>query len=165
MPEPSPSRRRLVLVLVRDAALVALASTALGLGFNGLRANGIPLRATGPYEIFRPCPEATGKAEALEPGAIGPSDLLVDARSRAEHERWHPRGALSVPFDYLESTPPARVKQVAQTRSRRVVAFGDGGEPDSGAELARDLAGRGIRNVHYVRGGAPALRAQGGARR
>jgi hypothetical protein len=46
------------------------------------------------------------------------------------------------------------------------MVFGDGQDPDSGEQLARELAGRGIRNVRFVQGGAPALAAtaNGGAR-
>jgi hypothetical protein len=40
-----------------------------------------------------------------------------------------------------------------------VVVFGDGGDPDSGEQLARELAGAGIRNVVFVAGGAPRLQA------
>jgi hypothetical protein len=37
------------------------------------------------------------------------------------------------------------------------VVFGDGGNPDSGEQLAREIAGKGIRNVRFVEGGAPLL--------
>jgi hypothetical protein len=40
-----------------------------------------------------------------------------------------------------------------------VVVVGDGEDPDSGRELARELAGKGLKNMAYVTGGAPALKA------
>ncbi len=43
-----------------------------------------------------------------------------------------------------------------------MVVYGDGGDPDSGEQLARELAGKGIRNVGFVRGGAPAILAARG---
>ena len=41
-----------------------------------------------------------------------------------------------------------------------MVVYGDGLEPDSGEELAKEIAGKGIRNVSFVQGGVKALRAQ-----
>jgi hypothetical protein len=58
------------------------------------------------------------------------------------------------------------VHAIAASGASQVVVFGDGKDPDSGEQLARELAGRGIRNVRFVQGGAPALEtaASGGAR-
>jgi hypothetical protein len=39
------------------------------------------------------------------------------------------------------------------------VVFGDGSSPDSGQEMARELAGRGMVNVFFVDGGWSAVRA------
>ncbi|MFH1437767.1 MAG: hypothetical protein ABIJ56_18815, partial [Pseudomonadota bacterium] len=57
------------------------------------------------------------------------------------------------------------LKEIASSGASMVVVYGDGDDPDSGKELGRELAGQGIRNVHYVEGGAPAIRDQnsGGA--
>jgi rhodanese-related sulfurtransferase len=154
------SRFRPWLVALRDAGLVLIVAAALALGFNGVRAEGLPLVAQEEYEVLVPCPDTVAEAPPLEPGAVGGrGDLLLDARSAAEYARWHAAGARSLPFDYLDPTPAGRVKEVARSGARRVVVYGDGQTPDSGHELARELAGRGIRNVYHVRGGAPALQA------
>ncbi len=44
------------------------------------------------------------------------------------------------------------------SNAARVVVFGDGRVPDSGREMARELAGRGMVNVFYVEGGWEAAR-------
>jgi len=93
---------------------------------------------------------------------------LVDAREAEAFARWHLPGALSIPFDYLEPPSAEAIKRVLATRARRVVVYGDGANPDSGEQLARALAGRGIRNLAFVKGGAPALQRRsstGGAKR
>ena len=38
-----------------------------------------------------------------------------------------------------------------------MVVYGDGGDPDSGEQWAALLSGAGIKNVVFVKGGAPAL--------
>jgi rhodanese-related sulfurtransferase len=162
MSAPEPKRLRPWRTALRDAALVLVAASALALGFNRVRAAGarIPLVAEREYEVLVPCPDTVAEAPPLDPAAAGArGDLLVDARSAAEFARWHAPGARSLPFDFLDPTPADAVKRVARSGARRVVVYGDGGEPDSGHELARELAGRGIRNVFHVRGGAPALQA------
>jgi hypothetical protein len=154
---------------VRDAALVALACAAVGGGVNAVRASGIPFVQRTDYEILVPCPEGSGNVEgvpASDPRLADKRSLWVDSRSTDEHRRWHPPGAHNVPFDYLEPTCAAQVRSIAASGATQVIVFGDGKDPDSGEQLARELAGRGIRNVCFVQGGAAALEAttSGGTR-
>jgi hypothetical protein len=154
---------------VRDAALVLLASTALGGVANLVRPHGIPFVQKTEYQILVPCPDG-GEAPAIAADAPELHDkrtLLVDARSATEHATGPLPGALSLPFDYLDPAPPAQVRKIAASGAARVVVFGDGGDPDVGEQLARELAGAGIRNIFFVAGGAPALEkasAAGGSR-
>jgi hypothetical protein len=156
-------------VALRDALLILVASATVGVLVNALRASGIPWVQKTEYEILVPCPEGSSDVQSLSVGdpALGDGrSLWVDARDPAEHGRWHPSGARNVPFDYLEPTCAAEVRAIAASGASQVVVFGDGKAPDSGEQLARELAGRGIRNVRFVQGGAPALKdaASGGAR-
>ena len=149
-------------VALRDALLIVLVCALVGIGVNALRASGIPLVQKTEYEILVPCPEGSGNVQALsvhDPLLADKRSLWVDARRPAEHQRWHPAGARSVPFDYLEPTCAAEVRKIAASGASQVVVFGDGKDPDSGEQLARELAGRGIRNLGFVQGGAPALAA------
>jgi len=153
-------------IVLRDAALVVLLGAGIALASNALRpSRRIALVASQPYEVLVPCPEHKGTASPLSPAearALGPGDVLVDARSAEEHRAWHPPGALWVPFDYLEPVSREGLGRVLSRRPRRVIVLGDGDNPDSGEQLARQLAGKGIKNVFFVAGGAPALR--GGSR-
>jgi len=151
------------LATVRDAALVVVLSAVLALGVNAVRKDGIPLVATEPYDIFVPCPEPSGEIFELAPGEIDWGDdreLVIDARMPAEFEEWHAAGARNVPFDFLDPVADETIEELVKTRSRRVVVYGDGQNPDTGEELASELSGRGMRNVHFVPGGAPALRGE-----
>ncbi|MDP8255093.1 MAG: rhodanese-like domain-containing protein [Candidatus Alcyoniella australis] len=148
--------------IVRDALLIVLISAALALGFNGLREHSLPLVADHEYQVFVPCPEPVGQAEPLDAAQVDARpghNLLVDARTPEDFAAWHPEGALNVPFDWLEPVPEQDLEKLARSRAQRIVVFGNGAEPDSGRELARELSGAGLKNVYFVRHGAPALRA------
>lgn len=154
------AKAQLPSIVVRDAVIVLLVSATIGLAVNFLRPQGIPLVQKTEYQILVPCPEASGDAPGIsaDDSAIAePRTLLLDARPAADHARWHPKAAVNLPFDYLAPAPPAEVRKVASSGAARVVVFGDGADPDTGEQLARELAGAGIRNVFFVQGGAAAL--------
>ncbi|HOU91545.1 MAG TPA: rhodanese-like domain-containing protein [Polyangiaceae bacterium] len=152
--------------IVRDAIGIAAAGSLVALAVNALRAEPLPLVARAEMETMVPCPEPMGAATPVPPGderVKSPLTLLVDARSPEEHAAWHPDGAVSFPFDWLaESDEIARqaaevAKAIARSRRQHVVVYGDGGDPDSGEQWAALLSGAGIKNVVFVKGGAPAL--------
>ncbi len=160
MPGESPT----LVVAAREAVLIALACAGLAGGVNAVRGSGIPWVQRTAYEILVPCPAGSGEVQVLsvgDPKLAHRHSLWIDARSPVEHARWHPSGARNVPFDYLEPTCAAQVRDIAASGAPQVVVFGDGKDPDSGEQLARELAGRGIRNVRFVHGGATALAAAG----
>jgi hypothetical protein len=153
-------RPRSLRIAVRDAAITLLVSAAIGLVVNLVRPHGIPFVQKSQYQILVPCPEGSGDAPAIaadDPALLEARTLLVDARSAADHRRGHVPGAVNLPFDYLVPAAPAEVRRIASSGAARVVVFGDGHDPDSGEQLARELAGAGIRNVFFVAGGAPSL--------
>jgi len=149
--------------VLRDAAIVVVAASALALASNALRSERkIPLVAEKEYEILVPCPEFAGKpAQVILPEQVDPGErgvLLVDAREREAHARWHLPGAISIPYDYLEPKPEER--EVLRRKARKVIVYGDGENPDSGQQLANAISGKGVKHVFYVKGGAPALRGR-----
>lgn len=155
------------LLIVRDAMLVSAASGVIALAVNAVRRDGLPLVATAAYETLVPCPEPGGEVTGLAPAdeaLRSGRSFLVDARPPAEFDRWHLAGAVNVAFDWLDPVPPAELdglaRAVATSRATRVVVYGDGGRPDSGEHLGKELSGRGIRHVHYVIGGAAALHGE-----
>ena len=153
----------LPLRIVRDAALIAFGSAAIALAVNALRREGIPLVQHKEYEILVPCPDITGDVLELDPSDPSVSDrsaMVIDARARVDFDKWHLPSAVSIPYDYLEPTSEQQVRRVISSKAARVVVYGDGENPDSGRELGKELAGKGVRNVAIVRGGAPALRTR-----
>lgn len=167
-PWPLPHAVQRWPVALRDAAIIVAGAAGIALAVNAARSTrAIPLVAEKPYEILVPCPEVQGDATPLAPAEVRTGEsgvLLVDAREDAAFRAWHLPGARSVPFDYLEAVSTEHVQAIARSGARRIVVYGDGDNPDSGEQLARQLSGKGIRNVHFVKGGAPALRApRGGA--
>lgn len=163
MPRVSATAR----AIVRDALLVVAVCTVVGATVNGVRANGIPYLQRTEYAILVPCPDSSGEAPGLEAhdaSLWAPRTLLVDARAAADHQRWHPAETTHLAFDYLQPAAKDEVRRIASSGAARVVVFGDGADPDSGEQLARELAGAGIRNVFFVRGGAEALRSVAAAR-
>ncbi len=148
-------------IVLRDGAIVVALSAAFGLGANAFRSPKLALIQKTPYETLVPCPEYKGNIAAIQPADPLVQDmksLLVDARSREDFDAWHAPRAINIPFDYLAATPDAQIRGVVSSGSQRVIVYGDGEDPDSGAELARELATKGIRNVFYLAGGAPLLR-------
>jgi len=150
-----------------EAAGIALLAALVGLAANGLRRDGLSLLAARPYETLVPCPEPGGPVTALEaadPAVTSQRSYLIDARGAGEYAEFHLPGAVHVAYDWLDPLPDATLDRVARavaaSRATRVVAYGDGGVPDSGEYLGRELSARGIRNVCFVRGGVAAVRRE-----
>ncbi|NMB77123.1 MAG: rhodanese-like domain-containing protein [Myxococcales bacterium] len=152
-------------VALRDAVIITLIAVVVGLLSNELREDGIPLVQQTEYQILVPCPETVGEAPALppdDPALREPGTLLIDARPAADFSKDHMEKSRNVPYDYLMPTDPSAVTDILKSGARRVVVIGDGSDPDPGEHLAKELSGKGIRNVYFVRGGLPAIRAVGG---
>ena len=144
-----------------EAVVVALAGAVIALAFNALRPGHLPLVARTPYQTLVPCPEPGGPVEALDAGApevSSPRSFLIDARSQGEFEQHHLSGAVNVPYDWLDPVPEQTLTELARaiaaSGAARVVVYGDGGRPDSGEHLGKEISGRGIKNVYFIRGGA-----------
>jgi rhodanese-related sulfurtransferase len=165
--------------MLRDAVVVAVGATALALLVNALRPDGLALVASAPHAVIVPCPaEAVGPAtpiEANDPRVTAADTLVVDAREATDFATWHPPGAVHVYYDLLAESPEYHdaIAELLRTHreARLVVVFGDdqlgyttqdgvpGDEAGTGFRLAGALSAQGLKNVHYVLGGADALRA------
>ena len=156
-----------VLVILRDAIIVAIVATTLALVSNAFREDGVPLVAKEEYTILVPCPESMGEAIAInsdDPLVRDPDSLLIDVRSRKEYDEWHLPQALSQPYDWLAEQDEVDrkaaeiAKNIARSGKHHVVVYGDGGNPDAGEQWAASLSESGIKNVVFISGGSAALR-------
>ena len=155
-----------MLIVLRDAAIAAGISFAVGLGVHLLRPDGIPFIADQEYELFVPCPEPGGEVNPVPadaPALLAEDTFVIDARSREEFDAWRLRRAINISYDYLDPTPREALEDLAETiarsRAKRVVVYGDGDTPDTGEQLAKEVSGHGIKNVFFVKGGAPELKS------
>lgn len=146
------------------AVAVTAAASAVALIFNAVRPGGLPLIARTPYQILVPCPEPGGPVQPLPPDSpdlMAARTFLLDARPAEEFDNHHLSGAVHVSYDWLDPVPENRLRElvdaIAASGATRVVVYGDGGRPDSGEHLGREISGRGIKNVFFIQGGAPAL--------
>lgn len=165
---PSHPALRTALHVIRDATILLVLATLVALGYNAFRAGGIPLVAQTEYQILVPCPETGEDVEGVaadDPRLREEGILLVDARTTSQHGNNPIPDAVLIPYDYLEPTPPEAITGLLHARARAIFVVGDGDDPDSGEQLARELAGKGVRHVFFVSGGAPAFNAarKGGA--
>jgi Rhodanese-like domain len=155
-------RRRSVPV---EAVAVAATAILVAVVFNAVRpVGGLALIAQTPYQVLVPCPEPGGPVVPLpanDPDLAAGRTFLVDARPAEDFTRRHLPGAVHLPYDWLDPVPEDHlqdlVKAIAASGATRVVVYGDGGRPDSGEHLGREISGRGIKNVFFVSGGAPAV--------
>jgi hypothetical protein len=156
-------------VVARDTLLAVALSVLLALVTNYARKQPLAWVQSAPYEILVPCPELTGdptEIPANSPYLEAPFTMVIDVRSPNDFAQWNVPGAQNQPFDWLG--PPvdmevqAIARELARTGAQRVVVYGDGEDPDSGREWARMLAGAHLKNIHYVSGGAIAIRKLAG---
>jgi predicted sulfurtransferase len=152
-----------------EATVVMVASSVVGLAVNMARPLGLPLVAAAPYQVLVPCPEPGGPVAPVRPDdgeLLSPGTFLVDARSAAEFDAGHLPGAVNLSYDWLDPVPEERLlelaREIAASGVTRVVVYGDGGRPDSGEHLGREISGRGIKNVFFLEGGAPVALEQAG---
>jgi hypothetical protein len=150
------------LFVLRDAGLILLVVAVVSLLANALRPHGLPLVARQEYETLVPCPEPGGPVTALTPSdplLLASDTLVVDAGLTPPLAGF--AHVVRVPYDYLEPTAPAAIagliKAATHSAAKRIVVVGDGEAPDSGEQLGKELAGAGIKEVLFVKGGAPAL--------
>lgn len=150
-----------------EAVVVAVVCGLVAVAVNAwLHPESIPFLADEEYDTMVPCPEPGGEVIAMgadDPALGQASSFVVDARDEQAYQGWHFAQALNLTYDYLDPTPEAAIeslaKAIARSRAQKVIVYGDGDDPDTGEQLGKEISGKGIKNVHFVKGGAPALKA------
>ncbi len=148
-----------------DSLAITLVFSILGLAVNAwVHPHPLKFIADEPYQTMVPCPVPGGNTTPIDPGdarLFSPDSFIIDARDNGDFAKWHFTKAMNVPFDYLDPTPDKVLEKVAEkaaaSGAKRVVVYGDGDDPDTGEQLAKEISGRGIKNVFFVKGGAPSI--------
>lgn len=169
---------------IRDAALVLGVTLAIAIPFNLLRDEGIDLVAEVTYDdkILQPCPEseeiaAQMSALVLPLGpdlAIPEGTVLVDASYPETYAAGHLPGAISIPYDELDTILDEDVERLRARSPRRVVVYCNGWEEETdlrarypentpGNQVANELKSREFLDVRYVKGAVEIHLLLGGA--
>ena len=169
---------------IRDAVLLLGLALAIALPFDLLRDDGIDLVARSSYDdkILQPCPESEEIAAEMSalvlplgPDLVIPEGtVLVDASSPETFARGHLPGAISIPYDELDTLTERDVTRLGAMEPQRVVVYCNGWEEEAdllarypentpGNQVANELKSREFRNVRYVKGAVEIHQLLGGA--
>lgn len=161
--------------IVMSALMIILASAILALATNALRADGIPVFATTPYEIFSECKDAVMTAPKFDRSRLQSQNTLpiyVDARSSEMYQKEHVAQAINVPYSALFGASEASIEKVRNAAARHpkavIIVYGlltnadtSGGPVDFAGPLADQLTEAGLKNVTHVQGGIESLKNSG----
>ncbi len=168
----------------RDAALMVGLALVVAIPFNLAREKGIDLVAKSSYDdkILQPCPESDEIADQMSalvlplgPDLVIPEGtVLVDASFPETFERGHLPGALSIPYDELDTITEEDVARLKAMEARRLVVYCNGWEEETdllsrypentpGNQVANELKSQGFRDVRYVKGAVEIHQLLGGA--
>ncbi len=150
--------------ILRDAILIAVIATALGLAVNGIRnltaLGGLPLDTPWPDNRERVEPDIPPSYEkgdsliSLEDAYnlyLGGEALFLDARDPFEYEEGHIKGAISLPFDWWEDYWED-VKPLLNS-DQEIIAYCGGIDCELSLFLARDLKYQGYEKSYIFFGG------------
>ncbi|MFH1530949.1 MAG: rhodanese-like domain-containing protein [Pseudomonadota bacterium] len=168
----------------RDAILLLGLSLVIAIPFDLLRDEGIDLVAATSYDdkILQPCPESEEIAPQMSalvlplgPQLVIPEGtVLVDASAPETFAQGHLPGALSIPYDELDTLTDEDVQRLQGLKPRRVVVYCNGWEEETdllarypentpGNQVANELKGRDFRDVRYIKGAVEIHLLLGGA--
>lgn len=150
--------------ILRDAILIAVIATVLGLAVNGIR----NLAALGGLPLDTPWPDNRRRVELEIPPSyekgdslltledaynlyLGGEALFLDARDPYEYEEGHIKGAVNLPFDWMDEYWED-VKPLLNPE-QEIVAYCGGIDCELSLFLARDLKYQGFEKSYIFFGG------------
>jgi rhodanese-related sulfurtransferase len=154
MKDGERSRRTTLWKVIVQMMIVTVFSIGLAILVNGVRKNGLSLVMPFPPEYRCPSGLKEGRAipakEALgQYGLTGAA--FLDARPKESYDKGHIKGAVNLPYSFLDAVPR---KSVDQLRKYRMVIVYCNTENDERSKLmAGELSGAGLKGVSYLEGG------------
>ena len=139
--------------MLQIAAVVAF-STALAFMVNGFRTEGLPLVMPFPPEYQCPSRMSEGLAIGVEEalGRYGRGEgLFVDARSKESFDQGRIKGAISVPYSFLDPVPADAVARLRD--SGAIIVYCNTEHGERSRLMAGELTDAGLKEVCYLEGG------------
>ncbi len=146
---------------IRQAILLTTLAVILGLATNTLTETGIPFFGNWPSLAGSDSIIVPPSADEGDPPFISldeaaakfqtPGILFIDARDPEDYEYGHIKGAISIPYDYLEDINDPRVTSVPKDQG--MVIYCSGTECESSLYLGRDFQYKGYTEVSIFFGG------------
>ena len=136
-------------------------SSIVGLAANSFTENGIPYIGNWPSLIGSDTiivPPSADEGDPLfisldEAAALFQSSsvLFIDARDPEDYEYGHIKGAINIPYDYLEDMTDPRVTAIPP--GQKMVIYCSGAECESSLHLGRDFQYEGYSDIFIFFGG------------
>ena len=167
--------KSLIIKTVVSATIIILASAIFALATNALRADGIPVIATTPYDIFSECKDAVMTAPKVDQSrleSLGARSIYVDARPAEVYQKEHVAQAINVPYSALFGASEADIQKVRNATALHpeavIIVYGlltnadtSNTPVDFAGPLANQLAEAGLENVTHIEGGIETLKNSG----
>jgi rhodanese-related sulfurtransferase len=146
---------------VGQALVLIFISVILAFGANTFSGRGIPLKGNWPSISGSDSVIVPPSAEAGDPPFISldeaaakfqsPGILIIDARDSADYDAGHIKGAVNLPFDYMDDYWNKVMAGV--DKKREIVIYCSGEECELSLMLGREMAGRGYSRISIFYGG------------
>jgi rhodanese-related sulfurtransferase len=151
----SPLKRNTAKTCIQ-ALIVLMFSAGLAFAVNALRSQGLPLVMPFPPEYQCPSLAHAGRplkvAQALKSNIPGQEDtVFVDARPHELFEIGHIRGAINVPYSFIEPTPKEIISRLK--RFRTIIIYCNTKDSEESELMAGELSQAGVEGVFYLEGG------------
>jgi rhodanese-related sulfurtransferase len=139
-----------------QALIVLMFSVGLALAVNTLRSQGLALVVPFPPEYQCQSRASAGHplkvAQALKSYMPGKEEaVFVDARPPELFEIGHIKGAIDVPYSFIESTPKEIIDRLK--RFRTVIIYCNSNDSEKSKLMAGELSQAGVDGVFYLEGG------------
>jgi len=146
---------------IKQAVWIIAVSVLLALGINALSEKGIPLEGHWPsinnsYEVAIPpsADEGDPPFVSLDEAAAkyqSRKAIFIDSRDPEDFEHSRIKGAINLPYDYLEDYWDEVIPTIP--KDREVIIYCSGTECELSLFLARDMVYHGYENVYIFYGG------------
>ncbi len=135
--------------LLQQVIIILVFSAGLGLAVNTLRSPPLPLIGVWSHGAFSSRVETVPVEDAVVK-FLSDEALFLDARSKADYQRGHIRGALHLPVGTRDFGEKLQEFSLAVDHQKELIVYCDGIDCSLGPELASILKALGYTNVSVL---------------